>query len=390
MNATTYDAKQELVSIEPGTHWQFVYDSLAPYGLVVAGGRAGTVGVGGFISGGGNSFHSASHGMACDTVANWELVLADGTVTNANATHNADLFQAMKGGSGNFGLITRFDMYPIKFEDPLLPVIWGGNLFYDLSVGPDVIDAFVDFTDNVYKDENSSSIIYWAYLADDSYILNAAIENTKALVKPPAFDGYYSVPNITLDTTLVDAMSNITLQLGAGQPGGFRNIWFTSAFDNDARVMNHAVKKFFKLNKDLEAIMPGSKTGLNTLCMFQPITKSIAEKGVQNGGNVMGLDYYTKTNGNGVMFLLTFAVNGQHNEDVALPMLKAYMDELDRYAQSLDVWWPWRYFNYAHKSQDPLASVGQAAIKKLKAASKKYDPTGVFQRLRQSGNKISF
>lgn len=224
MNSTTWNEETRLASIGPGGHWQNVYDELSPHGVVVTGGRAGTVGTGGFLTGGGNSFHSASHGMACDNVANFEVVLADGSIVNANATSHSDLWRALKGGSGNLGLVTRYDMYTIDFPDPNNPVVWGGNLFYDLDRGDEVIDALVDFTDNVYKDENSSSIVYWAYLPQllGGTMINAAIENTKAEVKPPAFDGYYAVPGIYQDTTKTDTISAVANELGSGQPAGYR------------------------------------------------------------------------------------------------------------------------------------------------------------------------
>ncbi|KAM0278919.1 hypothetical protein ACHAQH_004886 [Verticillium albo-atrum] len=226
MNGTTWNPRSRLASVQPGGHWQSVYYELAPYGVALTGGRAGTVGTGGFVSGGGNSFHSASHGMGCDTVANFKVVLADGSIVNANATSNPDLWQAIKGGSGNLGLITRFDMYPIDFPDPENPVVWGGNICYDLESGPDLVDALVEFTDNVYKDENSSSIVYWAPLPQilGGTILNAAIENTLGKVKPAAFKGYYDVEGLYDDTTKVAKLSAVTDELGAGQPPGFRPV----------------------------------------------------------------------------------------------------------------------------------------------------------------------
>ncbi|KAI8212055.1 Bifunctional solanapyrone synthase [Colletotrichum sp. SAR 10_76] len=387
MNGTTYNPDTKLASIQPGGHWQTVYDTLAPHGVVVTGGRAGTVGTGGFITGGGNSFHSASHGMAADNVANFEVVLADGFIVNANATSNPDLWQGLKGSGANLGLVTRFDMYAIEFPDPTNPVIWGGNIFYDLSSGPKVVDALVDFTENVYKDENSSSIMYWVYLPSaGGMFLNAAIENALGKVRPPAFDGYFAAGNITQDTTKLDLMSNVSNELGQGQPPGFRNAWFTLAFDNDARIINYAADKHYTLVADLEAAV-GVDSGFNTLCMFQPITKSIVEKGVQNGGNIMGLDHYIQR-GNGIMFLLTFAINGADKEAIAFPLIKAYIDDVEAHAVSLGVAWEWKYLNYAHKVQDAISTFGEAAVSKLKAASAKYDPSGVFQNLRRSGFKI--
>ncbi|KPM38413.1 hypothetical protein AK830_g8162 [Neonectria ditissima] len=367
MNKTVYDEERNLALVQPGGHWQDVYDTLSPHGVTVTGGRAGTVGVGGFVTGGGNSFHGASHGFSCDTVVNFEVVLADGSIANANATHNADLWRAMKGSSGNLALITRVDMYPIEFVDKSNPVIWGGNLLYDESKGNALIDALVDFNENVHNDENSSSIVYWAYLPNIGTIVNAAVENT----------------------TAVDRMSTVTRVLGAGQPAGYRNIWFTSTFTNNAKIMKYAVEEYNKLNTKLEKLMPSPTSGLNTLCMFQPITKSHASEGVLNGGNVMGLDKYTE-DGNLILFVVTWAANGLENEEAAFPLMRAYIEDVEAKAKELDAFCPWKFVNYAHISQDALSTVGDEALAKLRAASRTWDPKGVFQSLRVSGFKIPF
>lgn len=88
-------------------------------------------------------------------------------------------------------------------------------------------DALVDFTDNVQKDENSSSIVFWAYVPQilgEIPALNAAIENTLATVQPPAFDGYYAAGGIVADTTKTDTLTNVANELGSGQPPGFRYV----------------------------------------------------------------------------------------------------------------------------------------------------------------------
>lgn len=373
--------------MQPGSHWQEVYDTLSPQGVTVAGGRAGTVGVGGFLSGGGNSFYAASHGMACDTVANFEVVLADGCVVNANAGENPDLFRALKGGSGNLGVVTRFDMYAIEFPHATDPAIWGGILIYDLSAGDALIDAMVQFTGAAAGDRNTSSILYWAYLpALGGMVLNAALENTLGIENPPAAEVYLNVSGITSNTMRRADLTVITNELGAGQPAGFRNDWRTLGFQNDARVMKYAVAAHDYAVGQLNATMTPD-SGFNTLCMFQPLNNIIARHGVEKGGNVMGLDYWMN-GGDGIMFLATLAVNGAENEANAAPIMKNWTDSVAAYADELGVGWGWHYLNYASLDQDPLASVGPENIASLQAASAKYDPRGVFQRLRTSGFKI--
>lgn len=150
--------------------------------------------------------------------------------------------------------------------------------------------------------------------------------------------------------------------------------------------MNYAVEKFYALNAEFETLLTPA-SGFNTLCMFQPISKSIVEKGIKNGGNILGLDEYIK-NGNGQMFLATLGVNGADKEALGYPKIKAYTEDVEAYAKSLGLEWDWKFLNYAAREQDSVATYGAAAIAKLKAASKKYDPKGVFQKLRLSGFKI--
>lgn len=391
MNTTSYDPSTKIASVSPGSHWQDVYSALSPQGVTVAGGRAGTVGVGGFISGGGNSFFSASHGMSCDTVQNFEVVLANGSIVNANADSNPDLFEVMKGGSANFGLITRFDMYAIEFPNPSDPSIWGGLLLYDLTAGDELLDAMVTFNENVPQDQNTSSIIYWAYLpALGGMILNVALENTLATVNPAAADVYLNVSGITTNTLRTADLTVITEELGAGQPPGFRNIWYTLLLPNSADVMKYAVNAHEYAVSQLNATM-SADSGFNTLCMFQPINHLIAQHGVDKGGNAMGLDAALLSDGaqnDAIMFLATLAVNGADNEATGLPIMQNWTDSVAAYAEASGESYGWHYLNYAYANQDPLGSTGDEAIAKMQAVSAKYDPDGVFQQLRTSGFKI--
>lgn len=80
-----------------------VYGTLDPFNLTAVGGRILGIGVGGSILGSGLSYLTDLYGLACDNVVNFEVVLADGSLVNANNTSNTDLFWALKGGINNFG-----------------------------------------------------------------------------------------------------------------------------------------------------------------------------------------------------------------------------------------------------------------------------------------------
>ncbi|KAI0006957.1 hypothetical protein F4779DRAFT_643667 [Xylariaceae sp. FL0662B] len=114
-----------VVSVAAGAHWGAVNEKVQAAGLGVTGGRSGTGGIGGLALAGGLSVFSSREGFISDNVLNFEIVLASGSVVNANANENPDLWIALKGGSNNFGVITRFDL-PTFEQGPL----WGGNVLY--------------------------------------------------------------------------------------------------------------------------------------------------------------------------------------------------------------------------------------------------------------------
>lgn len=197
MNSSSYDPGTNLAGIQPGGRWKKVYADLEEHGVTVAGGRDGGVGVGGFLLGGGISFFSNHKGFGCDSVINYEVVLANGTVINANSTANADLWRALKGGGSNFGIVTRYDMEAIPSQD----------LYYDLRVlssdySDDVVDAVVGFTAQDDSFADNALVTLFTYKPESEitvttiYVNVAGNGNTTT-----AFDKVKSLPALTNFTT---------------------------------------------------------------------------------------------------------------------------------------------------------------------------------------------
>ncbi|KAJ7030198.1 hypothetical protein C8F04DRAFT_1186995 [Mycena alexandri] len=88
----------------------FVYAALETYGVVVAGGRVGGVGVAGYTLGGGYSWLTNEVGLTIDTVTAYELVKPNGKIVTVTAASDPDLFFALKGGGNNFGIVTEFTL----------------------------------------------------------------------------------------------------------------------------------------------------------------------------------------------------------------------------------------------------------------------------------------
>ena len=196
LTSIRYDDRFETVTFGPGLRWKHVYQELQKYDRVVAGGRESSTGVAGLIVGGGNSFHTARTGFACDNVVSFEVVLADGQVVTASRDARSDLFRALKGGSNNFGIVVSFTMSTIAGHR-----IWGGTTTTPKEYMPDVIQAIVNFTKNLPNNPDCSLIPVICHLpqATDISVLMGLTE-TKGVENPPAFAECARLPK-TNDTT---------------------------------------------------------------------------------------------------------------------------------------------------------------------------------------------
>lgn len=120
MHALAYDAGSGRVRVEAGVLNAQVYNALRAGGRMMTHGRCPTVGVAGFLMGGGIGFNMRRLGMACDRLVEAEIVTADGRVLTLSATQNPDLFWAVRGGGGgNFGVCTAFTVETVPADERL-------------------------------------------------------------------------------------------------------------------------------------------------------------------------------------------------------------------------------------------------------------------------------
>ncbi|KAK2764445.1 hypothetical protein FQN54_009139 [Arachnomyces sp. PD_36] len=209
LNSAIYNEEDSTASVGPGARWASVYEGLAKSGVTIPGGRAGTVGVGGLTLGGGNSFFAAREGFVCDNVANFEIVLASGEIANANSEENADLWHALKGGSNNFGIVTKIDFFAFPFDS-----LWGGVVAYPGSTASDQISAFVNFNDNLKDDPFASVISIWQSTSEmpELVILNA-YEYTKPEPNPPILGEFLAIPGNISDSMRITDLRDVTEEL---------------------------------------------------------------------------------------------------------------------------------------------------------------------------------
>lgn len=128
------DPVRRTARVGAGVVWGELDRATQEHGLATTGGRMTTTGVAGFTLGSGSGWLERLHGLACDNLLSARLVTADGRTLTASASQNADLFWGLRGGGGNFGVVTEFEFR----LHPVGPTIFGGLVMHPRSRAPDV------------------------------------------------------------------------------------------------------------------------------------------------------------------------------------------------------------------------------------------------------------
>jgi len=140
MRGIRVDPRDRTVRVEGGCLWGDVDHATHPFGLAVPSGFISTTGVGGLTLGGGIGYLSRRHGLTIDSLLAADVVLADGRLVTASAEENADLFWALRGGGGNFGVVTSF-----LFRAHPVSTVYGGPIFWPMSKAGEVLRFWRDF-----------------------------------------------------------------------------------------------------------------------------------------------------------------------------------------------------------------------------------------------------
>lgn len=125
----------------PGVLWGELDRETQTFGLAVTGGVVTHTGISGLTLGGGLGWLMRKHGLSADSLLEAEVVTADGDLVRANEEENADLFWGLRGGGGNFGVVTSFT-YRLH---PVGPVVLGGPIFFAMEEAPEVLRGYRDF-----------------------------------------------------------------------------------------------------------------------------------------------------------------------------------------------------------------------------------------------------
>lgn len=380
------EVKEGFVSIAAGERWGQVYDKVQERGLGVTGSRAALGGVGGLALAGGLSFFSSREGFICDNVINFEVVLASGKIVNANASENADLWRALRGGGNNLGVVTRFDLRTFP-QGPF----WGGAVLYFPPSFPDQVDALVSELNKPDASDETHLMLSIGYSASYMQLGGTLCMNQVYHTGPRAAedDGAPAVLDsfvkVSPQVEQLNSVRSLTLKDAAGEQAaqsadGVRCAYMNTTVRADAATLNAASEAY------LDAIEPLKVCeGITCSLTLQPYSASLLRTSEALGGNVLGL---RAEDGPLVSILALTWWKDKAADEKIVGTFRKVIETIDRDAASRGTAVPFKYMNYAWGFQDPIGSYGEENKAFLQEVSKKYDPDGVFQKGVPGGFKL--
>ncbi|MFD0903343.1 FAD-binding oxidoreductase [Actinomadura sediminis] len=256
LNSVTIDPEARTARVGGGATMADLDRAAAEYGLATTGGRVSTTGVGGFVLGGGSGWLERKFGLACDNLVSVELVTADGTRVRASEEEDPELFWALHGGGGNFGVATSFTLrlHP-------LPAVSVALLLWPAEAGPEILTAYRDFMDSAPDDVGGGALFITAppeeFVPEGmvghrafAFLLTYAGTGSRAdeVIGPMTRLGH--VGGVRTEMPYAD------LQCMLDDPPGYRNHWSAEhlrAFPDDA------VARFCELSEDMVIPSPSQQ-----------------------------------------------------------------------------------------------------------------------------------
>jgi FAD/FMN-containing dehydrogenase len=252
MKGIHVDPDARTVRAQGGVIWRELDRESAVHGLATTGGQISTTGIAGYTLGGGLGWLMSKFGLAADNVLSVELVTADGKVLHVTEESHPDLFWAVRGGGGNFGIAAS-----LEYQLHPLSTVYGGLIAHPFEAARDVFRAFREFTATASDD--ASAVAAVVHAPDGSGMKLAAllvfhtgsIDEAEAELKPllefgsPLMSQVGPMPYPTMNTLL-----------DAGYPKGALNYWKSSFLESlDDELIELIVDAFAATPSIMNAIL---------------------------------------------------------------------------------------------------------------------------------------
>jgi FAD/FMN-containing dehydrogenase len=217
LDTVEVDAQARIARAGGGATWRVFDAATAPHGLAAPGGTFDTTGVGGLTLGGGIGFLIGRHGLSCDNLVGAQVVTVDGDVLELGGNEHAELFWAIRGGGGNFGVVTRLDFRLHPVSDAV-----GGMLIWPYAAAPDAMRAFRDAAFEAPDDFTIQGVIGESVALGETVFV-VIVCSTGDDEEPPLLRRLRAVPGLMSDD--VRPRRYLELQGLLGLPFGLRHYW---------------------------------------------------------------------------------------------------------------------------------------------------------------------
>ena len=250
---------------------------------------------------------------------------------------------------------------------------------YPLSANASIFAAFNSFANNASSDVDAA-LITACVCFEESFFYNIDLEYAKAMVNPPIFHEFSSIPYLT-STTRITNLTNLVLELNASNPSSFRETWTTATLRNSPVLQSKILDIFVAEISPLT-----NATGLLPALIMRPITKPTVSHFSKRGGNALGISL-----SDALLIPMSLTIRWSSPSDDARITAAALrvIDQSVAIAKTMGLDHPFIYQNYASLNQDVFAGYGETNLQRLKEVSRRYDPDGVFQRLQPGYFKLS-
>ncbi|KAM5341958.1 hypothetical protein ACJ41O_014989 [Fusarium nematophilum] len=367
---------ESTVNVGPGNRWIGIYEALAPKELYAMGGRLGGIGVSGLSLIGGIGFFTNKYGFGMDNIVSYDVILGNGTQVKASSSSNRDLFWALKGGSGNYGLVTNFELKLFR-----MPLASSTTQIFPEAAAPDFIRAACDFA--LYDDGSvaAGGVFNVNYnVTTKSATLNVFGLEESTISPPRRFANFTAIPNPLVRSGSVVAPVNY--HRGFASPHQmFRVTFGHHTIEPNAKQLLHIFNTWKQAIKQVEDVQ-----GIRPTLVFNMAPRTAARVAKTNGiGNTYGLD--DKKSYIWWQFVTSWA-NAEDDARVTT-WSRSLLERLHAENRAKGLSAEFLYAGDAAEWQNVFGTFPRVNRRKMRQIRDKYDPDLVFTNLNSGGFKLS-
>lgn len=354
MDQVSIDADRRVARVGAGALWGDLVPQASEMGFAAAHGSSPTVGIVGYSLGGGVGWYGRQHGLQCNLVTAIELVDAEGDERRVDAENDPELFWAMRGAAGDFGIVTALEFELLRIDE-----VFAGALFFPIERMSEVFAAWHAFTATAPDEVTSvARIMNFPPLPE---IPEPMRGNSFAIVEAVALLGEAEASEVLAPVrALGPAMDSFAMQPPAGISGLHMDPPEPAPYAGYGMLLNELPGE--AIDAFVGAVGPDSGTHL--------LSVEIRHDGgamARSAPNHGAMDCLPGE-------FLMFGVNVVP-DPAAMPPTKAALAAM---TEAMSPWDAGRYLNFSDESQDIAVAFPPETVERLRAAKAKYDPENLF------------